>query len=96
MAQQTLTIGDYVKVGTYPGVAWWFVAHPLVFDDTCVLCEYGDHDGEDACRDYDQAIVRMVGDDRDFTVSTDDITRISGLEFCHDCGQMGCTSNVYD
>lgn len=91
-----LTIGDYVKVEGMEGIACWFVAHPLIFDDTCVLCEYRDHAGDDACRDYEMAIVRMVGDDRDITVSMTDITPILATEFCRDCGQMGCTSNVYE
>ena len=38
----------------------------------------------------DPVTIRMVGDDRDFEVSADDIQLIDEDEFCGGCGQIGC------
>jgi hypothetical protein len=44
----------------------------------------------DPAYDYDQVVVRMVGDDRDFPVAITDIEPISTDDFCGGCGQIGC------
>lgn len=43
-----------------------------------------------------QVLVVMVGDDKKYTVDIDDLTKIGELEFCRDCGQIGCGCNVYE
>lgn len=40
--------------------------------------------------DTNDAWVRMVGDDRDFTVDLDDLQPLNEDEFCGGCGQIGC------
>ncbi len=40
-------------------------------------------------------IVRMVGDDRNFSVDPDDVTPLDPEAFCRDCGQIGCGHNAY-
>jgi hypothetical protein len=38
--------------------------------------------------------VRMVGDDKHWYVDRDTLAPIPEEEYCHDCGQIGCTSNT--
>jgi hypothetical protein len=38
----------------------------------------------------------MVGDDRPEIIDVDDLVLIPEDGYCRDCGQTGCTSNVYD
>lgn len=38
----------------------------------------------------------MVGDDRETMIDVDDLKLIEETGFCRDCGQVGCTSNVYE
>ena len=40
--------------------------------------------------DTDRAVIRMVGDDRDFEVDVSDVEPIDEDEFCGGCGQIGC------
>ena len=42
------------------------------------------------------AIVVMVGDDRPWTILASDMTPLNDTEFCRDCGQIGCKSNVVE
>jgi hypothetical protein len=35
----------------------------------------------------------MVGDDREHVVSVDDLTAIGEDDYCHECGQVGCTAD---
>lgn len=40
--------------------------------------------------------VRMVGDDKVYEVDKDDCTEISEEDYCHECGQLGCTHDGMD
>jgi hypothetical protein len=37
----------------------------------------------------------MVGDDYRHTVDPENITPLDSGQFCHSCGQIGCTHNTY-
>ena len=37
----------------------------------------------------------MVGDDRVFAFDPEDVHELPDDAYCRDCGQIGCTSNVY-
>ena len=41
-------------------------------------------------------IVVMVGDDQRFSVSPDDVSPLTGGEFCSECGQIGCGHSQQD
>jgi hypothetical protein len=43
-----------------------------------------------------RVLVVMIGDDKRHRVDPDDTSPLSALEYCRDCGQVGCTSNVYE
>jgi hypothetical protein len=97
----------YRVAGWSAGVAWYFFGYPKVWEEITSM-EYDPdldreveiHTGEgewvDGWEERGEAIMIMVGDDQKFTVSIEDCTEISDLEFCRDCGQIGCTSNVYE
>lgn len=38
----------------------------------------------------------MVGDDHTYRLDPDDIETLDATGYCRDCGQIGCTSNVYE
>jgi len=40
-------------------------------------------------------VVRMIGDDRNFSVDPEDVEALDPESFCRDCGQVGCGHNVY-
>lgn len=44
----------------------------------------------------DQVIVRMVQDDRDFTVDRDEVEALDREAFCGECGQIGCGHDGLD
>ena len=35
----------------------------------------------------------MVGDDREFVFDPDDLTEVPEDDYCHECGQVGCTAD---
>lgn len=41
-----------------------------------------------------RVVVVMVGDDARHTVDPDDLAPLSESDYCHDCGQIGCSHNV--
>jgi len=38
-------------------------------------------------------VVVMVGDDHRWSVGPDDVSPIDDLEYCAECGQLGCTAD---
>jgi hypothetical protein len=84
-------------------MAFSFHGYPVEQEETFVpydppeFEEYGNGGplGEyvwDEVEDTSRAIVVMVGDDRKFTVDMDDLSPIEDEEYCHGCGQIGCTA----
>lgn len=49
-----------------------------------IACYVVADDGEN------EAVVVMVGDDQQHRVDRDDCTEIGDLDYCADCGQIGC------
>jgi hypothetical protein len=74
------------KVEGYGGIAWYTLGPVKVRDE----------DYEWSGLEYDhESLVRMVmvGDDRVFEIDRDDLTPISDEDYCHECGQIGCTAD---
>jgi hypothetical protein len=45
--------------------------------------------------DYgDELVTHMVGDDRVFILQHDEVTVVNDDEYCHTCGQIGCSVDV--
>lgn len=72
-------------VAGYRGVAFWLVGYA---PDTTYDEDTGEY--EDIVRD-DQVVAVMVGDDRKHIVDVDDLTKLDDDDYCHSCGQVGCT-----
>jgi hypothetical protein len=67
-------------VDGYPGIAWRAVRHDGVWN--CLDEEFNE--------DADSVVCIMVGDDREFSFSVDELSPLTDDEFCHECGQVGC------
>jgi hypothetical protein len=70
-------------VAGYGGVAFYLTGWAV--DDT-------DEDGDEVYSDS-MVIAVMVGDDRPHLVDVDDLTVINEDDYCHECGQVGCTAD---
>lgn len=94
-------------VAGYRGVAFYLLGWaPETREVEVWACE-GTHDDnrhDDTCEwwtetetDDSDTFVRavMVGDDREHIVDVDDLTPISEADYCHECGQVGCTADGY-
>lgn len=99
--------GDRVTAASQPGVAWTIDHRPLVWvaDTTLITVDdNGDYDpdGEELEVPTDEGEwvtdaestewhMHMVGDDRDFVHDESDLTLLDEDDYCHVCGQTGCT-----
>jgi hypothetical protein len=78
----TFPADAYRVKGWGSGIAWWVLGWETEPDDetewTGILPRTG------------RVVVRMVGDDRDFTCDQSDLTPLKREEYCGGCGQVGC------
>lgn len=70
------------------GIAWYTLGHPMIRDEDYEWSGIETPDEENA-------IMVMVGDDREFIVPIDDLEIIDEESFCRECGQIGCGHAVY-
>jgi len=92
------SVGDYVTVNGYKGIAWYVQGHDKVWepetyweiDDDDHTHKYLADTGEGELIDGDDWVCTMVGDDRDFTFEEHELTKIPEEDFCGSCGQIGC------
>lgn len=54
------------------------------------------YDEPDEIEDRGRVRAVMVGDDYVHTVDVDDLTPIDDLDYCAECGQIGCTADGRD
>ena len=79
---------DYDQTYTvdgWRGIAWH--VYPRMIADTF-------DDGEPTGYEYPDeqfVIAVMIGDDHKFVVDKDDLTVLDELDYCAECGQIGCT-----
>lgn len=97
MTTITDLVGEYVHVAGSGGVAWY--VRRAETEMKLVEPDFGDDDpGDWWPEDEDFEEVRtgyvvcvMVGDDREFVFDPSDCTIIDEDDFCHSCGQTGCS-----
>lgn len=79
-------------VDGWRGVAFFIARHAQTF------VPFSDDWGDDGewVDDPDHVIVVMVGDDDEHTVAVDDLTKLADLDYCAECGQIGCTHDGRD
>ncbi len=93
--------GNYRVKSWKLAVAVYVAGYPQVWEPDTYLCT--DDDGneweqEDECGEGEwvddtecgDVLVVMVGDDRKHRVSVDDLELLGDLDYCAECGQIGC------
>lgn len=76
------------RADAFPGVAFR-VLGPHTQPDSETWCT-----GEESDTGFVRAV--MVGDDRVFVLDPDDLTPIDEDDYCHGCGQLGCSHDGRD
>jgi len=87
------------RVHGWPAVAVYIHSYPQRWEPYTYLCtddegneweeDSGDGEWVDDL-DCGQVRVVMVGDDYKHTVDIDDLEKIDDLDYCAECGQIGC------
>lgn len=88
------------SVKGYLGVAFRFAGYPRFLEPYIVIGE--DEDGNeievtgddgDYIEDTEggKVLMVMVGDDREHLIDIDDLSELDDLDYCAECGQIGCT-----
>jgi hypothetical protein len=78
----------HYSVDGMPGVAWYLVGYV-----TDVTYEWDDDNECEVEVEYNTSMVEavMVGDNRKHEIDVDDLTKLDEDDYCHQCGQIGCT-----
>lgn len=90
------------SVKGFSGIAFYIYGYPKIWESFSFFDEYLDMeigDGEWVeDKESGNILVVMVGDDHKWTVSTNDLTELNNADYCHGCGQIGCTaeSGIYE
>ena len=106
MTKQTQKAGinfdAHYQIDGWRGIAFYLMGYAQRQEP--IMCYSLDDDGQEieiesgefeAVDDVDNVIAVMVGDNRQHTVSVDDIHEIDEEAFCRECGQIGCRCSVY-
>ncbi len=84
-----INLASRYTVGGYGGIAWYTLGFVKIRDEDY---EWSGIEYEDT----DRARMVMVGDDRVFEIDVDDLTALGDNDYCHECGQVGCTADGRD
>lgn len=77
---------EHYSVRQYAGIAWYVLGWETEPDEDTEWSGYENRTG--------RVVAVMVGDDRRFSLDESDLTPLAEDQFCHSCGQIGCTHNV--
>lgn len=103
MADNELDMSAHYTVAGYRGVAFYIAGWTTEerYEGDYLVCddEDCDHSASEMCWvEGDTSLIQgdmlravMVGDDREHIVDPEDLTKIEEADFCHECGQIGCT-----
>jgi len=88
------------KVAGLSGVAFYLKGYATIDHEVeHHYCTDDDHD-ESGCfieletvADEESVVAVMVGDDYEHIVNVSDLTKIDEDDYCHGCGQIGCTAD---
>lgn len=75
--------GRGCRFSTGEGIAWRFVREEVEADD--------DTEWTGEWFGTGMAVLVMIGDDREHVIDPEDVTVIADDDYCHACGQVGCT-----
>ncbi len=101
-----LDIHATYQVKRWPGVAVRIHGFPMIWEPMMFLCtdedgneweEADDTEGEwIPDLDCGDVLVVMIGDDKKHRVSADDLVLLDDLDYCIECGQIGCSHDGRD
>ena len=86
MTEANLDFDSKYKVEGWGGIAWYALSYEKVQDEDY---EWSGIEHENR----DNVVCMMVGDDAKFTFEVSMLTTLDDDEYCHECGQIGCTAN---
>lgn len=104
-SEATIDMDARYSVAGYGGIAWYCIGPAKEWtEEEWVYRGAGDEDDESSYlynepEEIDRAgWVRMVmvGDDRVLEVEEDALTEIGNLDYCAECGQIGCCGDFRD
>jgi hypothetical protein len=78
---------DHYMVKGWRGIAFYVLGWETQPDEDTEWSGYESRTGK--------VLAVMVGDDYRHSVHPEDLTPLEEDQFCHSCGQIGCTHNVY-
>lgn len=103
MTETMIDFNATYKVAGYGGVAFYLKRFAQTPEETTYLDtdpETGEEvevfGGYEMTDDTGFVIAVMVGDDTEHTIDVDDLTKIDEDDYCHECGQIGCTHDGRD
>jgi hypothetical protein len=101
-----LDMAGRYRVSGYGGVAFYLLGHAVeeTYEGDYLVCddEECDHMLSEMCwaegdtslsLNPDMVRAVMVGDDTEHIIDIDDLTPIADEDYCHECGQIGCTAD---
>ncbi len=102
----TIDLDGVFTVKRWPGVAVRVYGYPQVWEPCLVLCQdddgneweeeaYGEGEWADDT-ECGEVLVVMVGDDHKHRVAIDDLIPLGELDYCAECGQVGCQHDGRD
>lgn len=74
------------SVDGYDGIAFWLKGYHEEWGEVV-----DDWDDPEVIIDRDHVVAVMVGDDRKHIIAVEDLTKLDEDDYCHLCGQIGCT-----
>ena len=100
----TLDLDARYRVTYYGGIAFYLLGYATEWtEESWEYCGEGDPDDEanylynepEEIEDRQRVRAVMVGDDYVHMVDVDDLEPLADDAYCRECGQIGCTANVY-
>ena len=79
---------DAYRVRQYSGIAWHVLGWETEPDEDTEWSGIEERTG--------RVIAIMIGDDRRFSLASDDVSPIDRKEYCGSCGQIGCAHDGLD
>lgn len=76
------------RVDRWDGIAWHVLGWETEPDEDTEWSGYENRTG--------RVVAYMVGDDRYFTFDPEEVHALADLEYCAECGQIGCTHDGRD
>jgi hypothetical protein len=78
---------EYYRVDGYKGIAFYVLGWETESDEDTEWSGYEVRTG--------RVLAVMVGDNYRHSVDRDELIPLNSEDFCHSCGQLGCSHNIH-